>query len=159
MSYHLAQVNIARMNAPLDQPEMAGFVAQLTPVNAIADASPGFVWRLQGAEDNATAIRVFEDTLLLINLSVWESVEALHAFTYHGEHLAVYKARKAWFGKLDQMHMALWWIAAGSLPTPADAVARLRHLDEHGATPFAFTFTKRFTPEQALAYAAPVDAT
>lgn len=113
--YHLAQVNIARMLKPLDSPVMAGFVSQLPVLNALADGSPGFVWRLAGPEGDATAVRAYNDPLILFNLSVWESLEALKAFTYNSGHLAAFRARAQWFERPTRAHMALWWVPVGPL--------------------------------------------
>ena len=142
--FHLAQVNIARMVAPLDSPEMAGFVAQLQAVNRLADQSPGFVWRLATPAGDATAVRAYDDPRILFNLSVWESVEALKDFTYGSSHLAVFRERAKWFEAPKQAHLALWWIAAGHLPTVEEAVARLQHRRAHGDTPEAFSFTRLY---------------
>jgi len=140
----LAQINIGRTVAPLDDPGMAEFMAALDPVNAIADASPGFVWRLQDDSGHATYIRISDDPQMIINLSVWESVEALRAFTYRGDHTALLSRRREWFDRLDRPHLALWWTSAGSRPTAAEGLARLDHLHRHGPTEFAFNFTKSF---------------
>jgi hypothetical protein len=153
-TYHLAQVNIAAMRAPLTDPIMAGFVARLTEINAYADGAPGFIWRLKGEEDNATAFRVFDNDMLIINMSVWESIDALFDYTYRGQHIEVFRRKTDWFDKMSAPHMALWWIPAGTLPTPQDAKTRLTYLETHGVTPFAFTFKARFTPDELRAYAA-----
>jgi hypothetical protein len=143
-AFHLAQVNIARMLAPLDQPQMAAFVAALEPVNALADASPGFVWRLQDEAGDATGFRPFDDPALLINMSVWESVEALAAFVYRqGEHRAIMRRRAEFFTRPD-VFMALWWVPAGHRPTPAEALARLETLRRLGPSVDAFTFVQPF---------------
>jgi hypothetical protein len=147
--WQLAQINIGRTAAPLDDPSMAEFMAALDPVNAIADASPGFVWRLQDDTGNATYIRAFDDPQMIINLSVWESVEALRTFTYRGQHTEVLTRRREWFEKLDRPHLALWWTRAGSRPTAAEGLARLDHLHRHGPTEHAFTFTKAFAARGA----------
>ncbi|MDZ4765843.1 MAG: DUF3291 domain-containing protein [Chloroflexota bacterium] len=151
--YHLAQINIAAMRAPLDTPIMADFVASLAEINAHADAASGFVWRLKSDQDNATAFRVFESDRLIINMSVWESIDALFEYTYRSQHIDVYRRRADWFEKMDTPHMALWWLPAGTLPIPQDAKTRLAYMQEHGATPFAFTFKARFTPDELIAYA------
>jgi hypothetical protein len=143
--YHLAQINVARMLAPLDDPIMAGFVAQLAEINARADQSPGFVWRLQTPEGNATAINAFVDDRILINMSVWESIEALQQYTYRSQHAGVFRQRRDWFEPATQPHLALWWIAVGHIPTPAEGKARLELLSELGATPQAFTFKQPFS--------------
>ena len=147
--WQLAQINIGRVAAPLEDPSMAEFMAALAPVNAIADASPGFVWRLKDDSGNSTYIRVFDDPQMIVNLSVWESVEALRAFTYRGQHTAVLTRRREWFEKLDRPHLAMWWTPAGSHPTAAEGLARLDHLHRHGPSEFAFTFTKVFAAQAA----------
>lgn len=119
--YHLAQVNIARTKAPLDDPLMRGFVEQLDPINQLADRSPGFVWRLQTEEGDATSILLFDDPHIIVNLSVWTSFEALKTYVYSGEHLSVLKSKKSWMEKLDTPSLALWWLPAGELPTPKEA--------------------------------------
>jgi len=147
--FHLAQVNVGRLLAPVDSPEIAEFVALLDPVNALADASPGFVWRLQSESGNATDIRPFEDGGLLINMSVWQSLDELRDFVYRTRHVDVLRRRREWFEKLVEAHLALWWIPAGTLPTPSDAEVRLRLLRERGPTPEAFTFRTPFGPPTA----------
>jgi hypothetical protein len=142
--WHLAQVNIALPREPLDTPLLADFVAALAPVNAVADASPGFVWRLQTEDGDATAIRAFGDDRLIVNMSVWESVEALRAFVHGHGHAAVLRRRREWFERLGEAETALWWVPAGTLPTIADAEERLAHLRAHGATPRAFTLRTTF---------------
>lgn len=142
--YHLAQINIGWMVAPLDDPVMAGFVAQLEVINAVADQSPGFVWRLQTEGGNATGINAYTDDRILINMSVWESVEALHQYTYRSQHAGVFRDRNKWFEPHDGPYLALWWIAAGHVPTAAEGKERLEMLRLHGPTPEAFTFKKHF---------------
>ena len=124
-NYHLAQINIARMLAPIDNPLMAEFVAQLAPVNALADQSPGFVWRLQSENGDATSIKVYDDDMIIINLTVWESVEALREFVYQGAHHGVLRDRKRWFEKFAGPYYALWWVPAGVLPSPEEGKQRL----------------------------------
>lgn len=148
--YNLAQVNIARMLAPIDSPVMADFVNNLDRINAIAEESKGFVWRLTGDENDATALRVFEDNFLIINMSVWESRDALFDFTYKSDHVAIFSRRKEWFSNIKDMHMVLWFVEAGREPSPEEAKIRLNHLNEHGATPFAFSFKDKFTAEEAV---------
>jgi hypothetical protein len=143
-AFELAQANVARARASIDSPVMAEFVALLEPINAIADASPGFVWRLQSDQGDATSIRVFDDDELLVNLSVWSSVEALRAFVYQTRHLEVFQRRKEWFHRIAEAHLALWWIPAGSIPTVADAEERITNMRVHGSTPHAFTLTDPF---------------
>lgn len=137
---HLAQVNIARALAPLDDPQMAGFVARLDVINALAESSPGFVWRLKTDEGNATALRPYDDDRILFNLSVWQSPEDLQHFVYRTAHAEVMRQRRAWFARFGDVHMALWWIAPGQIPTIDEAKERLRHLQHHGESALAFTF-------------------
>ena len=147
MDWHLAQVNIGRLRAPVDHPMIADFAAGLDHINALADRAPGFVWRLQTEDGNATAIRPDPgDELVAINLSVWESVEALGDFAYRSEHVSFMRRRREWFEPFTGSYLALWWIPAGTIPTVADAMDRLVQLDRHGPTPAAFTFRCRFAP-------------
>jgi hypothetical protein len=143
-AWHLAQINVARAVAPIDDPVMAEFVAQLDAVNAIADASPGFVWRLQSESGNATDIQAYADPKIIINMSVWESAEALFDYVYKSDHLSVLRRRRDWFERANRPIMALWWIEAGQTPSVEDGVARLDYLAEHGPTERAFTFKERF---------------
>ena len=141
---HLAQSNIAKMRAALDDPVMAGFVERLEPLNALADGSPGFVWRMQDEQGDATAIRVFDDELILFNMSVWESIEALEAYAYKSQHVEAVRARGDWFEPMSQPSFVLWWITAGHIPTVEEARERFDMLWEHGPTADAFTFATRF---------------
>lgn len=144
MTYQLAQVNIARMRAPLTDAVMAGFVAQLDTINALADNSPGFVWRLQTEEGDATALRPFEDDLMLINMSVWDSLSDLSTFTYASQHTAVMRQRRQWFEKFDGSYVVLWWVPAGHIPSVEEAKERLAYMHTHGETVHAFSFRKPF---------------
>jgi hypothetical protein len=147
--YHLAQANIARMRAPLEDPVMEGFRSQLETINAAADRSPGFVWRLQTEEGDATALRVFGDELIIINMSVWESLESLHNYVYRSEHLGPLRNRKEWFEPIAPPSLVLWWVPAGHVPTIEEAKDRLQYLKLHGPTAEAFTFRSPFSaPEQ-----------
>jgi hypothetical protein len=151
MRYALAQVNIARLRAPLDSPLLAGFVAALEPVNADAEAAAGFCWRLQTEDGNATAVRAFEwdaagSAGVLTNMSVWESVEALAAYVYSGEHRRLLRRRREWFAHMAEAHTALWWIGRDTVPSVADAEERIRHLRAHGPTPYAFTLRVHVPP-------------
>ncbi len=142
--YQLAQLNIARMKADIDSPLMQGFVDQLDVVNAIADNSPGFVWRLQTEDGDATDIDAFDDSLLLVNMSVWESVEDLKTFVYETFHVEILKRKKEWFNKFEGVFQVLWWIPAGTEPTMEEAKQRLAYLQKHGASDHAFNFQKSF---------------
>jgi len=144
--WHIAQLNVGRAVAALDSAAMADFMGSLDRINALAEASPGFVWRLKDDSGNATAIRVFDDPDMAINLSVWESVEQLAAFAYRNmDHRSIMRRRREWFEE-TKVYMALWWIPAGSLPTPTDARAKLELLERLGPTPEAFTFKQPFAP-------------
>ena len=143
-AYHLAQLNIARMLAPIDDPLMAEFVAQLAPVNALADQATGFVWRLQSESGDATSIKVYDDALIIVNLTVWESPESLRAFVYKSDHAGVLRDRKRWFEKFEGPYYALWWISAGQLPSVEEARQRLDHLRQHGDSAYAFSFKHLF---------------
>jgi hypothetical protein len=144
--YHLAQLNIGRILAPIDSPVMAEFMGRLDEINALAEAAPGFVWRLQSEEGNATAIRPFEDNWLLLNMSVWESVESLKAYTYGTAHAEVMRKRRQWFEPHTDTYLVMWWVPAGHIPDVTEARERLAHLQAHGETPYAFTFKKTFEP-------------
>lgn len=156
--WHLAQLNVGRMVAPLEAPEIDGFRSQLDPINALADADPGLVWRLQTEAGNATDIRPTEDDLFLINLSVWRSIEALRAFTYTTGHVQVLRQRRSWFEQLASAHLVLWWVPAGHIPSIDEALDRLDRLRRDGPTPAAFTFRAPFAPEADLPGDALVDA-
>lgn len=144
--YHLAQLNIARMLAPLDDPVMAGFVARLEEINALAERSPGFVWCLQTDEGDATSIRAFEDDRIIVNMSVWESIEQLKDYAFRTAHSELLKQRRQWFEKIERAYAVLWWIEAGHIPTVEETQQRLEHLQQHGESPYAFTFQKPFPP-------------
>ena len=157
--FQLAQVNIARMRAPLASDVMSGFRTQLERINALADASAGFVWRLQSDEGDATAIRAFDDPLLLVNMSVWESLEALHGYVYRSDHVALLRQRRAWFEPLAAPSLCLWWIEAGREPSLDEAKQKLELLAARGPSPAAFTFREPFPPPGARAIDTPeVDA-
>ena len=143
-AHHLTQVNVATVRAPLDSPQLAGFVAALEPINALADGSLGFVWRLQTEDGDATAIRPFEDERIMVNLSVWESLEALRTFVYASRHLDVMRHRRRWFQRMADPYLALWWVPAGTIPTVAEARDRLELLARSGPGPDAFTFRAPF---------------
>jgi hypothetical protein len=142
--WQLAQVNVARARFPVDSAQMADFMARLEPINALADSSEGFVWRLQTEAGDATAVRPFDDDRIMINMSVWESFGALRSFVYVSAHLDVMRRRREWFERTAQAYVALWWIPAGQLPTIADAKSRLDMLRELGPSPAAFTFHDRY---------------
>jgi uncharacterized protein DUF3291 len=138
--YRLAQINIARLVAPLTDPAMADFVANLAPINALAEASPGFVWRFQTEQGDATAVRPYDDDRIIINFSVWDDLSSLRNFVFRSAHAAVMKRRREWFERLTDEYVALWWVLASQRPTVEEAVARIEHLKRHGPSPQAFTF-------------------
>ncbi len=142
--FHLAQYNIARLVAPLDDARLADFVAALDPLNSLAERSPGFVWRHQTAEGNSTSIRVRGDPMILINFSVWQSIQALFDFTYRSAHVEMYRRRREFFQKIVEPYAVLWWIPAGRIPSVDEAEERLDHLRASGPSPSAFTFKTRF---------------
>ena len=146
VGHHLAQVNIGRLRASEGSPVVAEFFAGLDPVNALADAAPGFVWRLQTEAGNATDVRVDDDDLVIVNLSVWASVDALRAFVYRTDHRDYLRRRREWFTAMDEAFTALWWVPEGTTPTALDAVDRLARLREAGPGPGAFTFRSVFPP-------------
>lgn len=148
-AFHLAQVNIATGRAPLDDRLMQGFVERLDTLNALADSTPGFVWRLQTDDGDATAIQVFDNPRILFNLTVWESIEALEAYVYRSDHVNVMKKRLEWFEKPDRAAFALWWIPAGHVPDEHEAKERLEILWRDGPTSQSFTFRRRFPPPAA----------
>src|SRR5215207_322583 len=153
-TFHIAQINVGRILGPIDSAIMAEFVARLDEINALADGSPGFVWRLQTEDGDATAIRPFDDEMIILTMSVWESAAALHAYVYQSAHAEVMRRRRAWFSRMAEAYVALWWVPVGHQPTVAEAVERLAHLREQGPTPAAFTFRQQFpapdAPNEAL---------
>jgi Domain of unknown function (DUF3291) len=146
VSWQLAQLNIGRLQAPLDAPESTGFVAALEPVNALADAAPGFVWRLQTEDGDATAIRAFPDDLVIVNMSVWASLEALADFVYQSDHRQIMARRREWFERLAEAYLVLWWVPEGHRPTVDEAKQRLARLRAEGPGPEAFTFRQPHPP-------------
>lgn len=145
-AFELAQVNIGRARGDPSDPVMAGFMARLADINALAERSPGFVWRLQTEDGDATAVRPYQDTRILINLSVWSDLAALRGYVFRSDHAAVMRRRREWFERLEQVYAALWWIPVGHRPSVAEAVGRLAHLERHGPTPRAFSFAESFDP-------------
>jgi hypothetical protein len=156
MAHHIAQINVSRPAEPLDSARLADFVAALEPINALADTAPGFVWRLQTEDGNATAIRVFDDDELIVNMSVWESIDALGAFVFRSAHTDVMRRRREWFVPPAELATALWWVPAGMVPTVADGELRLRRLRAYGPTLAAFTFRAPFPSPDGIT-AADVD--
>jgi hypothetical protein len=145
-AYELAQLNIGIIRAPMDSPVMADFAANLERINAVADDSPGFVWRLQTEEGDATAIRPFENPDLLVNMSVWRDIEALQKYVYTSAHVELMRRRREWFERMPEAYLVLWWVPAGHRPTVEEAMARLVQLRQNGPTPEAFNFRQAFPP-------------
>ncbi|GIH93190.1 DUF3291 domain-containing protein [Planobispora siamensis] len=143
---HLAQLNVARLRAPLDSPEIADFVNLLEPINRVSDDAPGFVWRLKGGEDPRDTVKHDYGDDLVINFSVWESRETLWNFVYRSAHLPVLRRRKEWFHHIAQPYSVMWWIPEGHIPSLAEGMERLELLREHGPGPRAFTFKDFYEP-------------
>ncbi len=142
--HQLAQLNVAEMKSPLDSPPMADFVANLERINALAEQSPGFVWRLKDGDD-ATSIRPLGEQVL-VNLSVWEDVAALSNYVYRSAHVEIMRRRREWFDRMKSAHMVLWWVPAGHRPTVDEAIARLAQLRAEGPSAAAFTFAQAYGP-------------
>jgi hypothetical protein len=147
--HHLAQINVGRLLAPLDDPRIAEFAENLDRINAIGDASPGFVWRLQTDDGDATSIRAFDDPLIIVNMTVWTSAEALRDFVYRTDHVGFLRRRREWFLPYDGPFLSLWWIPAGTVPTVADGKAALDRIADNGPSPDAFTLGRLFPPPGA----------
>jgi hypothetical protein len=145
--FHLAEINIGRLAAPLDSPQLKDFVDNLDRINAMADAAPGFVWRLKGDGNNATDIKPFpEDEMMAINMSVWTDLAALGAYVYRSDHIQVMRRRREFFEVPAEPFMCLWWVPAGHIPTMTEGIERLEHFRRHGPTPYAFSFREPFAP-------------
>lgn len=145
-TYHLAQINLARAKTPIDDPNMSDFVAQLEEINGLADESPGFVWRLTDASGGAaTGVRVLDDDQILVNMSVWESMETLLEFSYRGRHKDILRSRAKWF-EPGSTRLVCWWVPAGHRPSVEEALEKLEELDAHGPSPRAFSFREAFPP-------------
>ena len=142
-THHLAEVNIARLLAPIDDPRIADFVAELDAINALAEGSPGFVWRLKSEDSgNATDLVFNDDPFVIVNLSVWESIDALKDYAYTSRHVEIFRRRAEWFEKSTKPHYCLWWVPVGHVPTAAEAREKLGHYQERGASPVAFWFSQ-----------------
>jgi len=150
---HIAQMNVGTTLYDTDDPRMAYFMENLDRVNALAEATPGFVWRLMGEGNNATDIKPTENPRFIVNMSVWRSIEALFDYVYRSDHRAVMVRRREWFAKPEGPYHVLWWVEAGHIPSIEEGLARLSHLATHRPTPRAFTFREHF-PENA---AGPID--
>lgn len=151
-SHHLAQLNIATMKESLESPSMADFVANLDRINHLAESSPGFIWRLQDEEGDATAIRPFGPQVL-VNMSVWADVESLSQYAFRSAHAEIMRRRREWFEKMSDAYTVLWWVPAGHRPSVAEAAERLRMLRDAGPTPAAFTFRQTFPSPDSTSHA------
>ncbi|MFI0846752.1 DUF3291 domain-containing protein [Mesorhizobium sp. IMUNJ 23232] len=135
---HLAQLNIARLKYPIDDPHVADFVVNLYRINAIADRSEGFIWRLQDETGNATAVGGFDDPAVVVNMSVWRDAESLEYFVWNTVHKQIYRRRAEWFSLMGEQHLVMWWVEPDHIPGVAEARARLDHLRANGDSDFAF---------------------
>jgi hypothetical protein len=157
---HLAELNLAHLCAPIDSAELAEFVALLEPINAIADEAPGFVWRLKESESDPTATVVHDyGDHLLINFSVWESLDSLWNYVYRSPHLGVLRRRREWFLRMAEPYMVMWWIPEGHIPSLAEGMARLERLKAVGPSPEAFTFKDSYASSEAASLPAAAEAT
>ncbi|PMK08666.1 DUF3291 domain-containing protein [Vibrio splendidus] len=145
----LAQLNIALAKYPLDAPEIKEFVDNLELVNGIAESSEGFVWRLKDESGDATNIQAFDDPNMIVNMSVWDSVDSLKNFMFRTHHRDFMRRKGDWFHRLPEDTYVLWWIEEDHIPTLEEAIERLEHLREVGDTPYAFTFKTYFTESEA----------
>lgn len=145
---HLAQLNIAKVKYPIDSPQMAGFTDNLEPINLLAESSEGFVWRLKDDSGDATHIQAFDDPDTIVNISVWQSTDALKNFMFRTHHKDFLARKKEWFEPMAEDNYVLWWIPEGALPSVEDAIERLMHLREHGDSPYAFSFKSNFQPDE-----------
>jgi hypothetical protein len=152
--FQLAQINIAQLKAPLDSPQLKDFVDNLDRINALAEGSEGFVWRLKGEGNDATSLRPFGDDVI-VNMSVWRDADALRAYVYKSPHTQIMKRRREWFSRMAQAYMVLWWVPAGHQPTTAEAALKLEHLRKHGPSPEAFTFGEAYSAPDDAARGAP----
>jgi hypothetical protein len=144
--YQLAQINIAKLLEPIDSPLLEDFVADLDRINAIAENSDGFIWRLKSEKGNALSINPYNDDSFIVNVSVWENVDALKNFVYRSGHVEVFMKRKKWFESIKTPHMAMWWIIENEFPTPKMCKERLDFLTKHGESIEAFSFKNIFKP-------------
>ena len=143
-NYHLAQLNIANAVASMESPEMEGFVARLDEIHYLADNAEGFIWRWESETIDSSVVDVFGDPLLLVNLTLWESVETLKHFVYKTIHVELIRDREAWFSKMPEMHQVVWWVPEGHIPSVTEATERLDTLRQDGPTEAAFTMAKPF---------------
>jgi hypothetical protein len=153
-NYQIAELNVADLKAPLDSPELSDFVDNLDRINALAESSPGFAWRLKGDGNDATSLRPLGDNVI-VNLSVWRDVNALRDYVYKSAHVEIMRRRREWFTRMADSYMVLWWVPKGHQPTTAEAVARLMLLRERGPSTEAFTFAEAYGAPDATGAGAP----
>jgi hypothetical protein len=146
--YQLAQINVAELSAPLDSPQLKDFVDNLDRINALAESSPGFVWRLKGDGNDATELRPMGEKII-VNYSIWRDVDTLKDFVYRTAHVEILKRKREWFERM-KLNYVLWWVPAGHVPTVGEAVARLEHLRSKGPSPEAFHFGEAFSAPDAV---------
>ena len=147
VKYHLAQINIGQVKGEMDSELMHGFASRLDEINALAEASPGFVWRLQDDAGNATSIKIYDDPMLLINMSVWEDIDSLKNFVYKSLHVELLQDRNFWFNKMTNIYNTMWWIPRGQIPSTREAQEKLIYMEENGPSELAFSFSKPFPPQ------------
>jgi len=147
---HLAQLNIAKAKYALEAPEIKEFVDNLEPVNNLAESSSGFVWRLKDESGDATNIQAFSDPNIIVNMSVWESTDALKNFMFRTSHREFLRRKKEWFDNIPEDSYVLWWVPIGHIPTVEEAVQKLAHLRSHGDSPNAFTFKSNFSADEYI---------
>jgi len=152
--YQLAQINVAELKAPLDSPQLEDFVDNLDRINALAESQPGFVWRLTGDGNDATALRPMGDKII-VNYSIWRDVETLKNFVYSTAHVEILKRKREWFERM-KLNYVLWWVPAGHVPTVEQAVAKLEHLRAHGPSADAFHFGEAYSAPDAANADTPV---
>jgi hypothetical protein len=149
--FYLAHFNVARIKSSLDDPVMAGLVESLVGMNALAESSPGFVWRSPDVDRDETTVQLDAEDRIVINFSVWEDLASLYDFVYRSAQAGVAARWREWFGRLTDMSIALWWVPAGYQPSIDEALARLEHLRRHGPSPAAFMFTRTYSPPRETA--------
>ena len=154
--YELAQVNIGIIKGPMDSLIMAEFAANLDRINEVAERAPGFVWRLQTEDGDATAIRPFDVENMLVNMSVWRDVESLNKYVYSSAHVEIMRRRKQWFERMHEAFLVLWWVRKGHRPSVEEAIAKLDVLRARGPSAIAFTFRHAFPPPDALPIQTPI---
>jgi hypothetical protein len=150
-NYHLAQLNIAKAKDEMNSATMKGFVDRLDEINSLADRSPGFIWRLQTEEGDATSIKIFNDPSLIVNMSVWENIESLKNYVYKSVHIELIRSRNEWFHKMDRLHQVLWYVPIGHKPSVEEAEAKLLYLEQHGSTENAGNSKKCITSRSSIA--------